>query len=81
MAFSCKQLIFFGLVVVLTVAYQVRAMPPIQPAQVLLLSEKSGRFVSVASGGVVTAQALRSGKVLAIKRVVYSLGFIFTRMA
>ena len=81
MAFSCKQLAFFGLVVVLTVAYQARSMPPIQPAQVLLLSEKSGRFVSVASGGVVTAQALRSGKVLAIRRVVYNLGFIFKGVA
>jgi len=55
---------YVGLVVALTLAYQGGAMLPILPQQVLLLSEKSGKFVSVGSGGVVTAQALRSGKVL-----------------
>ena len=47
---------------VLALAYQLSAMPPV-PHEVLLLSEKSGSFVSVGSGGVVTAQAQRSGKV------------------
>ena len=65
MAFSCKHLIFIGIVVALAVAYQARAMPPpiISQVQQLLLSERSGRFVSVASDGAVTAQARPSGKV------------------
>ena len=62
MAFSCKQLIAVGLVVALTLTYQAEAMPPM-PYQVQLLSENSGKFVSVAPGGVVTAQAQSSGMV------------------
>ena len=61
MAFSCKQLAFVGLMVAFALAYQASATLPAIP-EVLLLSHQSGRFVSVASDGVVTAQADISGK-------------------
>ena len=61
MAFSCKQLAFVGLMVAFALAYQASATLLVIP-DVLLLSHQSGRFVSVASDGVVTAQAQISGK-------------------
>ena len=66
MAFSCKQLAFVGLMVAFALAYQSSATLP-APPDVLLLSHQSGRFVSVASDGVVTAQADISGKMYLTK--------------
>jgi len=62
MEFGCKQLIAVGLVVTLTLTYQAEAAP-LTAYQVRLLSANSGKFVSVAPGGVVTAQAQSSGMV------------------